>query len=105
MLIVLKLTCFGLWMAMMLGLCLADRLAPQKTISVSLMLIDPGRAERDIQLVLARIFPQARLCLEISCQNPYGPELLYIANCAQRKNPSIMIHTEVQVSTLPSLYY
>ena len=104
MLIVIKLTCFGLWMAMMLRLCLADRLAPRETISVSLKLIDPGRAERDIQLILARILPQARLCLEISCQNPYGPELLYIANCMQRKNPSIMIHTEALESTLPSLY-
>ena len=104
MLIVLKLTCFGLWMAMMLGLCLADRLAPRESISVSLKLVDPRRAERDIQLVLVRILPQARLCLEISCQNPYGPELLYIANCMQRKNPSIMIYTEAPGLTLPSLY-
>src|SRR5665647_2284420 len=104
MLILLKLTCFGLWMAMMLGLCLAGRFAHQEPRPLSLYLADPERAERDIQLVLSRIMPQARLCLEISYQNPHWPELLHIADCMRRKNPSILIYTEALGVTVPSIH-
>lgn len=94
MLILLKLTCFGLWLAIMLELSLAAWFKPQQPIPLSLYLADPERAEREIRLALACIMPQARLRLEISYQNPYWLEILSIAACMCRKNPSLLIQTE-----------
>lgn len=100
MLILLKLTCFGLWLTMMMGLILAAASDYAEEYMVILHLADPQRAEYEIRSALHRIMPRARLCLEISGLNPCRSELLFIASRLQRTNPSVVIHSKAANSAL-----
>lgn len=94
MLILLKLACFSLWLAMMMRLILAVKPVNPDGYNVTLHLADPEQAEYEVRLALHHMMPRARLCLEISAQNPCWPELLFIASCLQRTNPSVIILTK-----------
>ncbi|MBP1762069.1 MAG: hypothetical protein H6Q64_1611 [Firmicutes bacterium] len=103
MLMLLKLACFALWLAMMMRLILAGQSENGERYPVMLRLIDPEQAEYEVKSALHYLMPQAQLYLEISCQNPCWPELLFIACCLQRTNPSIIISTESTENSLAQL--
>ena len=104
MLILLKLVCFGLWLAMMLKLILAGGAESQTEYPVILRLDDIVRAEYEIKRTLHRLTPEARLYIEISCLNAGWPELLLIASRLQQANPSIIIRAATSVPIVTQLY-
>ncbi len=92
MLIMLKTTCFGLWLIMMIMLMWADQAKlRQAAVLLNLLLDDPNRAEKQIYDSLQKLSPDTQLNLQIYNSNPYYPELYFIAACKCRKNPSILI--------------
>lgn len=91
MVILLKTTCFGLWLLMMILLILADQAKSKQPGLFSLPLEDPARAERQIYDSLLHISSDIQLNLEISEYNPSCAELYFIAACIRRKYPSILI--------------
>jgi hypothetical protein len=91
MLILLKLTCFTLWLAIMLKMILTEQSEIEGRYPVTLQLVDPEQAEHEIKSALNKLTPRMQLSLEIYCLSPYWPELLFIASCLQRNNPSIII--------------
>lgn len=94
MLMLLKLACFALWLAIMIRLILAGHSENVERYFITLHLVDPELAEYEVKSALYYLMPRAQLYLEISCLNPGWPELLLIASCLQRNNPSILISTE-----------
>ncbi len=94
MLMLLKLACFVLWLAIMMKLILAGQSENVERYLVTLHLADPEQAEYEVKSALHYMMPRAQLYLEISCLNPCWPELLLIASCLQRTNPSIIISSE-----------
>jgi len=94
MLMLLKLACFAIWLAIMMRLILAEQSDNVERYPVTLRLVDPEQAEYEVKSTLNYLIPRAQLYLEISCLNPSWPELLLIASCLQRSNPSIIISTE-----------
>ena len=102
MLMLLKLACFAIWLAIMMRLILAGQSENVERYLVTLRLGDPERAEYEIKSALHYVMPRAQLYLQISCLNPSWPELLLIASCLQRSNPSIMISAETAELALNS---
>jgi hypothetical protein len=96
MLILLKLACFGLWLAMMIRLILMQPEDQSRTL-LTLRLADPQMAEYEIKSVLSRMMPAEQLCLTISCRQPDWAELFSIASCLQRANPSIVISADAEM--------
>lgn len=103
MLMLLKLACFALWLAMMMSLILTGQSENGERYPVMLRLVDPEQAEYEVKSALHYLMPREQLYLEISCRNPYWPELLFIAFCLQRTNPSIIINTESAENSLAQL--
>lgn len=91
MIIMLKITCFGLWLLIMILLILADQIKSRQPVLFSLHLEDPARAEMQIYDSLRHLSSDLQLNLEISEYNPFCSELFFIAACICRKNPSISI--------------
>ena len=63
-------------------------------------LIDPNMAEYEVKSALGRMGAKERLCLAISCRHPDWTELMLIASCLQRANPSIVICADTENALL-----
>jgi hypothetical protein len=100
MLMLLKLVCFTIWLVMMMRLILTGSSQNGERNPVTLRLIDPEQAEYEVKAASHYLTNRSQLYLEISCRNPCWPELLFIAYCLQRTNPSIVISTEPAENSL-----